>query len=167
MKLFILSLFLVASTLAEPDSKPEGRSEADAEAWYTTYGAWPSWYTGYYRTHPYTYGVGHYGHYLGKRSADSEAVSSADSDALYYYNLHNTWPVGYTGYYYTHPYAAYGYGHYLGKRSADSEAVSSADSDALYYYNLHNTWPVGYTGYYNTYPYTYGFGGHYGVYGRK
>merc|ERR1712080_751867 len=108
------ALCLVATTIAESDSRLEGKSDADAKAYYATYGYWPSWYTGAY-TYPYTYGYGHYGHYLGKRSSDSEAITKADSDAYYYYTTHGTWPVGYTGYYNTYPYTAYTYGHYLGK----------------------------------------------------
>merc|ERR1711981_610062 len=100
--------------------------------------------------------MGTYGHYLGKRSADSEPITKADSDAYLYYNTYGSWPTGYTGYYYTHPYT-YGYGHYLGKRSADSEPITKADSDAYLYYNTYGSWPVGYTGYYYTHPYTYGY----------
>ena len=110
-----MALFLVASTIAEPDSRPEGKSEADAEAliYYNTYGTWPVGYSGYYYTHgyPYTYG---YGHYLGKRSADSEPISKADSDAYLYYTHHGYFPTGYTGYYYTHPYALSSY--YYGRK---------------------------------------------------
>merc|ERR1712203_1243085 len=57
-------------------------------------------------------------------------------------------PVGYTGYYYTHPYVLYG----RKKREADAEphADSKADADALAWYGIHGYWPVGYTGYYYT-----------------
>ena len=108
-----MAIFLVAGVFAEPDSEPnpEGKSDADALAHYRYYGYWPTWYTGYYLTHPY-----YYGHYLGKRSADSEpaAITKADSEALTYYYAHGlTWPAGYTGYYYNLYYPLGGY--YYGK----------------------------------------------------
>merc|ERR1711973_142180 len=93
-------------------------------------------YGGYYGGHR---GYGGY-HYLGKRSADAEAVATADADAE---------PGGYGGYVHylgkrsadadAEPgfyrgcggYGGYrgygGYGHYRGKRSADAEAVATAD----------------------------------------
>merc|ERR1712135_271490 len=58
MKLFIFAIVLIAGALAEPsaDSKPEGKSEADAWVYYNTYGVWPSWWAGYGG-----YGLGLYG----------------------------------------------------------------------------------------------------------
>merc|ERR1712141_965948 len=92
MKLFILAIVLIAGALAEPsaDSKPEGKSEADAWLYYNTYGVWPSWYAGY----------GGYGPGLwGRKKREAEPISSADADAKAYYLLHGVWPAWYSGYY--------------------------------------------------------------------
>merc|ERR1712077_177241 len=93
--------------------------------------------------------------------AKPHADSKADADALAWYASYGYWPVGYTGYYYTHPYVLYG----RKKREADAEphADSKADADALAWYGIHGYWPVGYTGYY----YTHGYPLAYSLYGRK
>jgi hypothetical protein len=150
---------------SEPAPDSSAITKADSDAWYhyTTYGSWPVGYTGYYYTH------GLYGLYgRKKRSPESEpapessAITKADSDAWYHYTTYGSWPVGYTGYYYSHGlYSLYG----RKKRSPESEpapessAITKADSDAWYYYTTYGHWPVGYTGYYYTHPYV--------LYGRK
>merc|ERR1712018_157649 len=125
MKLFIIAAVLIASVFAEPEA------EADPNAWYASYGYAGFPYAGYgygglayagaYA--PYTYGyaglgyagLGYNGyalgaHYIGKRSADSDAEAKP---WLAYSNY------GYAG----SPYATYG-AHLIGKRSADSEPES-------------------------------------------
>ena len=161
--------FLLVGAFAEPesDAKPHADSKADADAlaWYASYGYWPIGYTGYYYTHGYPLAYSLYGR--KKRAADAvatpdaEPVSKADADALIYYTTYGVLPVGYTGYYYTHPYLLYG----RKKREADAEphADSKADADALAWYAIHGYWPVGYTGYY----YTHGYPLAYSLYGRK
>merc|ERR1719447_1963148 len=80
----------------------------------------PGFYGRYYGGHLGGYhGYGGYVHYLGKRSADADAVATADADAdpgFYgrYYGGHLGGYLGYGGY--------GGYGHYRGKRSADADA---------------------------------------------
>merc|ERR1712168_624804 len=134
MKLFFLAIFLIAGALAEPvaESKPEGKSDADAWYYYNLHGYWPTWYTGY--------------HYLGKRSADAKAEpeGKSEADAEAWYALYGYWPAWYTGY----------YGHYLGKRSADAKPEGKFDADAWLYYTTYGYWPVWYTGY-------HGYYGHY------
>merc|ERR1712018_519998 len=126
MKLCLLAIALVAGVIAEPESKP----------WI---------YGGYYGLGGYGlgYGLGYGGyggyHYLGKRSADAEPESNAESDPLVvgYYPLGNGYALG--GY--------YGLGgiHYIGKRPADAEAEPES-----------KPWIYGYGG--------YGLGGYYGGY---
>ena len=161
-----LAIVLVAGVFAEPEpgphpnALPEGKSEADAHAYYITHGYYPAYYTGY--SYPYLY----YG--KKKRSADSEPVALAnpdaeaapegksDADAWYYYRSYGYWPSWYHGGYYR--------GYYYGKkkRSADAEPVpkpnpegrSEADAKAWYaYYGYYPTWYT--TGYYGYYPYYY------------
>merc|ERR1739845_166467 len=158
-KLIFLATFLLVGAFAEPesDAKPHADSKADADAlaWYASYGYWPVGYTGYYYTHGYPLAYSLYGR--KKRAADAEAapdaepVSKADADALIYYTTYGVLPVGYTGYYYTHPYVLYG------------RKKREADADALAWYGIHGYWPVGYTGYY----YTHGYPLAYSLYGRK
>merc|ERR1711962_1004970 len=78
----------------------------------------PGFYGGYRGYGAYYGGHRGYGGYyhLGKRSADAEAVRSADADAEpgFYGRYYGGFRGGYRGY--------GGYGHYLGKRSADAEA---------------------------------------------
>merc|ERR1712014_225122 len=75
----------------DADSKPEGKSDADAWLYYNTYGVWPAWYTGYA-------GYGGYGLGLwGRKKRDADA--DADADAKAYYLLHGSWPSWYHGYY--------------------------------------------------------------------
>merc|ERR1711992_199570 len=88
--------------------------------------------------------------------AEPHADSKADADALAWYGIHGYWPVGYTGYYYTHgyplTYSLYG----RKKRAAEAEprpsaephADSEADAEALAHYRLYGYWPRYYTGYY-------------------
>merc|ERR1712038_1448082 len=160
MKLIFLATFLFVGAFAEPesDAKPHADSKADADAlaWYASYGYWPVGYTGYYYTHGYPLAYSLYGR--KKRAADAEAapeaepVSKADADALIYYTTYGVLPVGYTGYYYTHPYVLYG----RKKRAAEAEprpsaephADSEADAEALAHYRLYGYWPRYYTGYY-------------------
>ena len=101
-----------------PKPNPEGRSKADAEAWYAYYGYYPTWYTTAY-VYPY-YGAYYYG--KKKRSADAEPApmpnpegrSKADAEAWYaYYGYYPTW---YTGYYY--PYGGY---YYYGRKKRSPE----------------------------------------------
>merc|ERR1712186_189712 len=113
MKLFIIAAVLIASVVAEPES------EAKAEPWltYANYG-----YAGYpyaARTYaagayPYAgvYGLGYdgyatgYGHYLGKRSADSEPES--------WYGNYGYGYAPYTAGYRSAVYSPYTYGAYAG-----------------------------------------------------
>merc|ERR1712018_347534 len=174
MKLFIVAAVLIASVFAEPES------EAEAKPW-LTYGAG---YAGYpyastYAAYPYAgvygagvYGAGVYGagyngyalgaHYLGKRSADSDAEAKpwlTYAAAAYPYAAtyaHAVYPyagvygagvygAGYNGY-------ALGYNgyntHFIGKRSAEAEAEPEA------WYGAYN----GYAG--------YGYGSRYAGYAR-
>ena len=67
-------------SLFEADAKPKGKSDAGAYIYYTAFGYWPSWYTGYYL--------------IGKRSAEGEAKSDgkSDADAYLYYTTYGYWP---------------------------------------------------------------------------
>merc|ERR1739845_6265 len=158
-KLIFLATFLLVGAFAEPesDAKPHADSKADADAlaWYASYGYWPVGYTGYYYTHGYPLAYSLYGRKKGAADAeaapDAEPVSKADADALIYYTTYGVLPVGYTGYYYTHPYVLYG------------RKKRKADADALAWYGIHGYWPVGYTGYY----YIHGYPLAYSLYGRK
>merc|ERR1712080_605987 len=108
---------------------------ADAWLYYTTYGYWPVWYTGYH-------GYGGY-HYLGKRSAvaepeaDAKPEGKSDADAWIYYTTYGYWPAWYTGY---HGDGGY---HYLGKRSADAKPEGKSDADAWLYYTTYGYCPLG------------------------
>merc|ERR1739848_808785 len=98
MKLCLLAIALVAGVIAEPESKPY-------------------LYGGYYGGLGYGgYGYG-LGYYRGKRSADAESESKAESDPYLvgYYPYGNGYALGYAGY------GGLGY-HSLGNRSADAEA---------------------------------------------
>lgn len=187
MKLFIIAAVLIASVCAEPES------DAEAKPWlaYSNYGYAGYPYASYaagYAGYPYAagvYGSGVYGsgyngyalggaHYIGKRSADS------DAEAKPWLTYANTY-AGVAGYPYAsyahaaYPYAGlYGAGlyngyngyalgatHYIGKRSAEAEAEPEA------WYGAYNGYAgVGAYGYgsrYATYaPYTYGarYGGY-------
>jgi len=183
MKLFIVAAVLIASVFAEPES------DAKAEPW-LTYGtgypvyagsvaaqalAGPSGLLPIYGAGVYgagVYGAGVYGagyngyalgaHYLGKRSADSDAEAKpwlTYAAAAYPYAAtyaHAAYPyagvygagvygAGYNGY-------ALGYNgyntHFIGKRSAEAEAEPEA------WYGAYN----GYAG--------YGYGGRYATYAR-
>merc|ERR1711970_1530304 len=57
-------LVLLAGALAEPEAKPEGKSDADALVYYNLHGYWPVWYSGY--------------HLIGKRSAEADASQKAN-----------------------------------------------------------------------------------------
>merc|ERR1712002_1119950 len=69
----------------------------------------PGYRYGGYGGHGGYGGYGGYGHYLGKRSAEAEAVAEPGYGFGGYGGYHG----GYGGY--------GGYGHYLGKRSAEAE----------------------------------------------
>merc|ERR1712212_145206 len=191
MKLFIIAAVLIASVVAEPDSKSE------AEPWlaYANYG-----YAGYpyaARTYaaaayPYSgvYGLGYngyatglgYGHYLGKRSADSDSEAEAEAKpwlaySSYGYPYAGAYAARYAGAYahtyapatyaaygaYARPAYAYAGAHYLGKRSADAEPESwygnygygYAPYTAGYRYAAYSPYTYGaYAGYgYNGYAY--------------
>merc|ERR1711881_344681 len=117
MKLCLLAIALVAGVIAEPESKPY-------------------LYGGYYGGLGYGgYGYG-LGYYRGKRSADAEPESKAESDPYLvgYYPYGNGYALGHY---------ALGYGHYLGKRSADAEA--EPESKPWYGYGL--GYGYGYAGY--------------------
>merc|ERR1712227_506717 len=88
MKLFLIAAVLIASVFAEPES------EAKADAWYGAYGYGGYPYAGVYGGWNGAYGLGYNGYaagyrYLGKRSAAPVATygahyigkRSADSDA--------------------------------------------------------------------------------------
>merc|ERR1711973_846946 len=120
MKLFLLGLVLLAGALAEPEAKPEGKSDADALVYYNLHGYWPVWYSGY--------------HLIGKRSADAKPEGKSDADAWVYYNTYGYWPTWYSGY------------HLIGKRSADAKPEGKSDADAWVYYNTYGYWPTWYSG---------------------
>merc|ERR1711993_12019 len=131
MKLFLLAIVLLAGAFAEPvaESKPEGKSAADALLYYNTYGYWPVWYTGYT-------------HWIGKRSADAKPEGKSDADAYLYFTTYGYWPSWYTGY------------HLIGKRSAEADAKpeGKSDADAWLYYTTYGYWPAWYHGaYYGAY----------------
>ena len=98
---------MLAGTLAKPaaESKPEGKSDADALVYFNLHGYWPVWYFGY--------------HLIGKRSAEDDAKEErkSDADAWLYYLTYGYWPVWYTGCYWP------------GKRSADAKPEGKYDAD--------------------------------------
>merc|ERR1711981_205896 len=167
MKLFIIAAVLLASVFAEP--------EADPKAWYASYGypyaglTYAGAYAGYPATYGYGLGYGYNGyalgaHYIGKRSADSDAEAKP---WLAYANY------GYAGYpyaAYAGAYGAYPYGlgyngyalgaHYIGKRSADAEAKP----ESWYGYG-YAPYSYGYAPYgYGAYGLGYGYNGY--AYGK-
>merc|ERR1712218_453314 len=167
MKLFIIAAVLLASVFAEP--------EADPKAWYASYGypyaglTYAGAYAGYPATYGYGLGYGYNGyalgaHYIGKRSADSDAEAKP---WLAYPNYgYAGYPyAAYAGAYGAYPYAyglgyngyALGGAHLIGKRSAEAEAKPEAWYGAYGY----GAYPYAYGGY--GYPYAYG--GYYG-YGK-
>merc|ERR1711874_200842 len=89
-----------------------------------------------YRGYGGYYGLGHYGRWYGKRSADAEptadadATANADADADAWYGRYygyGGYGLGYRGYG-----SYYGLGHYgrwYGKRSADAEPEADADTE--------------------------------------
>merc|ERR1712080_686453 len=92
------AIALVAGVIAEPESKP----------WlYRGYGGYGLGYG--YAGYGGLYGG--YGHYLGKRSADAEPESKAESDPYLvgYYPYGNGYALGGLGYYGL----GYGYGHLM------------------------------------------------------
>merc|ERR1712198_603063 len=118
MKLFVFAC-LLAMALADAEPK------ADADPYYGYYGL------GYhglgYRA--YGHGLGYYGHYYGKRSAEAEptAVAEAKADADPYYGYYGH-AYGYgLGHAYGYGLGHYGYGlGYYGKRSAEAEPAADA-----------------------------------------
>merc|ERR1712045_392648 len=162
MKFFIIAAVLIASVFAEPEA------EADPNAWYASYGYSGFPYAGYgYGGLAYA-GLGYNGyalgaHYIGKRSADSDAEAKP---WLAYANYgYAGYPyAAYAGAYGAYPYAyglgyngyALGGAHLIGKRSAEAEAKPEAWYGAYGY----GAYPYSYG-----YGYPYAYGGYYG-YGK-
>merc|ERR1712055_1249037 len=112
-------LCLAVLSMGEPEAEAKAVADPKADP-YLLYG-----YGGYF-------GLGHYGGYYGKRSAEAEPVSAPGSDAKaeaspwYGYYGHG---LGYYGYGYGH----YGYPYLYGKRSADAEAEPAPKAEADQY----------------------------------
>ena len=159
----VAALF-AASVFAEPDS------EAEAKPW-LAYAGYPYAATYAHAAYPYAgvYGLGYNGyalggHYLGKRSADSEPEAEADAKPWLAYGAY---PYAATYAHAAYPYAGvYGLGyngyalgaHYLGKRSAD------ADPEA-YYGGYGYGYPYHSYGYPYAHPLGYSYGGY--AYGKQ
>jgi len=147
-------------------------SDAEAKPWlaYSNFGYAGYPYSAYAGAYGYPYGLGYNGyalgaHYIGKRSADSDAEAKP---WLAYSNF------GYAGYPYSAYAGAYGYpyglgyngyalgAHFIGKRSADAEAKP----ESWYGYSGYAPYSYGgYGGYAGYAPYAYGYGLGYGYNG--
>ena len=163
-----IAAVLLASVFAEP--------EADPKAWYGSYGypnaglTYAGAYAGYPATYGYGLGYGYNGyalgaHYIGKRSADSDAEAKPWLSYSNYGYAGYPYAAGYAGAY-GYPYASYGLGyngyalgsHYIGKRSADAEAKPESWYGYGYAPYSHGYAPYGYGAYglgygYNGYAY--------------
>jgi len=165
-QLIMKVLLLVALAIAAVVAEPEAEAKAGAPLPYFGPPYQPNYYAnpkklvahpavpvyGYYG-HPY-----HFGHYLGKRSAEAEPTANADAltyGGRRFVYFGQPYQPNYYANYATHPY--YHYGHYLGKRSADAEPTAEADP-AVVYQGVTGVYGVGLPGH-------LGNLGHYGQFG--